>query len=54
MKSNYEKYMEETWEVKETAYKDFKASGFRNYADFVKADLKGIKIKYHGKKKAAA
>lgn len=54
MKSNYEKYIKETWEVKEQTYTDFKKSGFKNYTDFIKNDLKGIKIKYRKKKKVAA
>lgn len=54
MKSNYEKCIKETREIKETAYKDFKKGGFQTYAEFVKADLRGLKIKYRRKKKVAA
>jgi len=54
MKSSYEKYIKETWEIKETTYKDFKKSGFKSYADFIKNELQGVKIKYRKKKKVAA
>ena len=54
MKNDYAKYIKETWEMKDAAYADFKKSGFRSYLDFVKADLKGLKIKRRRHKKIAA
>ncbi|MBI4691293.1 MAG: hypothetical protein HY754_13675 [Nitrospirae bacterium] len=54
MKSNYEKYIKETWDIKEATYKDFKKSGVKSYADFIKNELRGVKIKYRKKRKVAA
>lgn len=49
MKSNYEKYMKEVWDMKEKAYQDFKKSGYKHYIDFLKNELKNISLIYHKK-----
>ena len=34
MKSNYDKYINEVWDLKQKVYKDFKKSGHKNYINF--------------------
>ncbi len=50
MKTNYDKYMEEVWESKARVYQDFKKSGFEHYTDFIKNELKNVRVIYHNKK----
>lgn len=54
MKNDYEKYIKEVIEIKEKTCEDFKKSGFKNYNDFIKEDIKNIKIIYRKKKDRAA
>ena len=53
MKTNYDKYMEEVWESKGQVYQDFKKSGFERYTDFIKNELKNVRVIYHNKKEPA-
>ena len=50
MKSNYEKYINEVWEMKQKSYNDYKVSGFLNYRDYLKNELKNYNLKYRNKK----
>lgn len=45
MKNNYEKYMQEVWDMKDRVYKDFKKSGYTKYTDFLNNAMKNIHIK---------
>ena len=49
MKSNYNKYMEETWAMKERVYEDFKKSGLKSYSEFIKKEIKKLKPTYRKK-----
>lgn len=53
MKSNYEKHIEETNALKEKVYEDFIKSGHKKFSEFLKEDLKNIKLNYKDGKKAA-
>lgn len=46
MKNDYERYMNEVWDMKENVYNDFIKSGKKSYIDFLKEELKDVKIKY--------
>lgn len=43
MKSDYEKVMQEVWDMKDQVYKDYQKSGDKSYIDFVKTEVKKIK-----------
>jgi len=49
MKNDYDKYINEVWELKEKAYKDFKKSGKKNYIEFIRNELSNLKVKYKNK-----
>lgn len=53
MKSNYDKYMDEINVTKEKVYEDFIKSGHKKFSEFLKEDLKNIKLNYKDGKKAA-
>ena len=46
MKNDYDKYMNEVWKLKEKVYDDFKKSGKNSYIEFLREELKNVKIKY--------
>ena len=46
MKSNYDKYIKETWEIKDKVYEDFKKSSYTNYIDFIKSETSKMNITY--------
>ena len=46
MKNDYEKYMNEVWKLKEQVYNEFKKSGKSSYVEFLKEELKNVKINY--------
>jgi len=50
MKSNYEKYIKEVWDMKDKAYLDFKKSGLKSYLEFLKKEIQGMKIVYKKQK----
>jgi hypothetical protein len=52
MKSNYDKYMQEVWDMKDKAYEDFKKSSYACYADYVKNEVADLKIKYRKQRQA--
>jgi hypothetical protein len=52
MRNDYEKYMEEISYIKNKAYNDYKKSGFKNYVEYIKNELKNEKINF--RKKPAA
>lgn len=49
MKNNYDKYIQEVWEMKDKAYNDFKKSGYSNYVDYINNELKSLKVAYRKK-----
>ncbi len=54
MKNNYEKYIKEVWEMKDSVYNDFKKSGCKSYIDFIKKDSSDIKMVLYKKKRKIA
>ena len=46
MKSNYEKYIEEVWDMKDCVYKDFIKSGCSSYVEYIKKELKSLHMEY--------
>ncbi|MCP4134160.1 MAG: hypothetical protein GY754_24520 [bacterium] len=54
MKNEYEKYIEEVREMKDNVYEDFEKSDKENYVDFIKEELKGMKIQYRKKQENVA
>ena len=52
MKNNYDKYIEEVWEMKDNAYNDFKKSGYKSYIEYIKNELKSIELPFSKKKSA--
>ena len=46
MKSNYEKYMKEVWAAKENLYKKFLKSGCKSFLEFIRSEIKPLKINY--------
>ena len=54
MDNGYEKTIKMTWDMKDQAYLDYKESKCASYADFIKKELAGYKIKRYSKKKNAA
>lgn len=49
MKSNYDKYMKETWTMKEKVYEDFKKSGMKSFSEFLKKEIRKLKPVYRKK-----
>jgi len=41
--------MKEVWDMKDKAYEDFVASGYSTYADYLKNELKNVKITFESK-----
>ncbi len=54
MKNEYEKYMKEIWDIKEEVYRDYKKGGYKNYSDFLRKELKHLKIHYREKSGVAS
>lgn len=50
MKNNYDKYMNEVWDAKEKLYKKFFKSGCKSFLEFIRNEIKSLKINYHSEK----
>ena len=50
MKSNYDKYMNEVWDAKEKLYEKFLKSGYKSFLEFIRSEIKSLKINYHSEK----
>jgi hypothetical protein len=48
--TNYDKYINEVFQMKEKAHLDFLNSGYEHYTDFIREELKEMNILYHNKK----
>jgi len=46
MKNNYEKYIQEVWDMKQKAWEDYKKSGMKRYIDFIRQETSSMNI-YH-------
>lgn len=51
MKSNIDKSLIEVWEMKDEVQKEYMASPYINYLEYLENSIKGIKEKYHIKTK---
>ena len=45
MKSNYEKYIQEIWDVKEKLYNKFKKGKEKSLLEFIRKEIKALPIK---------
>jgi hypothetical protein len=50
MKSKYDKYIKETWAMKDKVYNDYKRSGLKSFSKFVKKEIKNLKPIYRKNK----
>ncbi|NPV00979.1 MAG: hypothetical protein HPY53_06330 [Brevinematales bacterium] len=51
--TDYEKYINEVFQMKEKTHRDFLNSGYEHYSDFIREDLKGMSIRYHNREHPA-
>ncbi len=42
MKTDYDKYIEQVWKMKDRAFEDFKKSGFKTYVEYIQAETKEL------------
>ncbi len=42
MKTDYDKYIEQVWRMKEKVFEDFKTSGFATYMEYIHAETKDL------------
>lgn len=45
MKNNYDKYMSEVFEMKDSALSDYKNSGCASYTEYIEKEMKTLKTK---------
>jgi hypothetical protein len=44
MKNNYEKYIQEVWDMKQRAWEDYQKSGIKSYVDFIHQEVSSMNI----------